>query len=701
MHLALMFTVYILSLVTAEDGLFYVSSQCGASPKGLVEVMYRSGNKIFGVVDVPGAKSWNQARATCQTMFSKYPAITNSDIATYKNIEVQHFFENFPNLSSSDMLYVGLYSTKDGTDFQWASNDTTISASSITSSFSPSLAICVNMKKLNNVANYSVSDCGKNKQSVMVACELESTQPNSSEIFSSSQCSNSKKPSTTSDSGTKYEQPTVTQLHSSLVVNSVGVAVFVPSSIFGMFLLMLSDTMNLGLSFLKRKRILIIAEISSFTLSVICFSMPYLTQTEMNIQQTVLGFFFFGFFGLSIVFFRMADLYIALVVSQYFHSVNVNSQLTLSAPERQSWWIKNRRFFGTKQALLISFLYAVFSTGFVHMIFSLMPLDTAVRTWSDLLRAYYLRGAYAALFHYVTCGMACVYLGYKIKFAGEETIGVKRELSLKLVGAFIAAISLSMGGYTPFFEEVETKMILIWIGVGWEIVITCWTIMQRLRKNRSRPRIHVVETEDNHVLTFDETDEFKLIQDIESLKPSGTDACSGPTAVDIVAVALPVSENPSKLTLSSILTDPLFCELFKDFLCKELTAEHLFFIQAHEAYVKKWKQIDTKHRTVPLWNEYVEDTNRIFFEFVDNGAMAPINVSYNNREVVKRKVETFNHLGERGNFEIDVLLFSKCHKEVYMLLKLDTLSRFKETLECKEYLKRINGNTASQESVLR
>jgi hypothetical protein len=394
----------------------------------------------------------------------------------------------------------------------------------------------------------------------------------------------------------------------------------------------------------------------------------------------------------------MADLFIALVVSQYFQSVNVNLQLTLSAPERQNWWIKNRRLFGANRALIISFLYASLSAGFVYGVLYLMDFDTTGLTWSDLLRSYYLRGAYGALFHYVTCGIACLYLGYKIKYAGEETIGVKRELSLKLVGAFIAAISLSMGGYTPFFEEVEAKLILVWVGVGWEIVITCWTILQRIRKHRRRKNQSVdMETEAN-VFTFDETNAFDLTGDLEISRPSRSGGADmHPISSQLIpiptGVSVTVATNPSKLSLISILSDPKLCELFKDFLCKELNAEHLFFIQAHDAYLRKWREIDTSHPTVPVWNEWVMDTTHLYSEFVDMDAMAPINVSYNNREAVKKKVDSFHCLEERGNFEIDISLFKKCHKEVYMLLKLDTSSRFKESPECIEYLKRNSGNS--------
>jgi hypothetical protein len=290
----------VLHFVTG-DGVFTLSYSCGGTtPKGLSDVMYRSGNKTYGVVEIAGAKSWNLARTTCLTMFNRYSTIANSDIAAYKNAGVQSFFENFSDLSASDMLYIGLFSTGNGTGFQWTSNDSTLSASLIAGTISSLSSACVFMTKANaGVPTYSVTNCTKVNSNVFVACELESvmlnSSLNSSNLFDG-QCSKSKSPNSNSNSNAgagKFNQPTDTQLQNSLVINSVGVAVFIPSSIAGMFLLMLSDTMNFGLSFLKRKRLLILAEIASFTLSGACFSLPYIFQTETFIKQTVLGFFFF------------------------------------------------------------------------------------------------------------------------------------------------------------------------------------------------------------------------------------------------------------------------------------------------------------------------------------------------------------------------------------------------------------------------
>eukprot|EP00475_Leptophrys_vorax_P025162 TRINITY_DN3517_c0_g1_i1.p1 TRINITY_DN3517_c0_g1~~TRINITY_DN3517_c0_g1_i1.p1 ORF type:complete len:399 (-),score=76.22 TRINITY_DN3517_c0_g1_i1:865-2061(-) len=219
------------------------------------------------------------------------------------------------------------------------------------------------------------------------------------------------------------------------VVAAVGYGVYFPSALIAVVILMVFEALGSSLKLVNRKPALIILEILSFSLAVLCFSLIYVAKVRVGV--CLLMYFFWGFVGLGTVIFRMCDLYLKFCVTNLLNQrvkAKPGASLLLMS---QKWWIRNRRIFSKKRFVIpIIFAYALLGLCFVFAVMS-NSLEKFNSTSVLDLRDLYMLGVLGALFHWISIAVGCVYLGIKIRNAGKETLGIKRELSLKVVSAIL------------------------------------------------------------------------------------------------------------------------------------------------------------------------------------------------------------------------------------------------------------------------
>jgi hypothetical protein len=128
--------------------------------------------------------------------------------------------------------------------------------------------------------------------------------------------------------------------------------------------------------------------------------------------------------------------------------------------------------------------------------------------------------------------------------------------------------------------------------------------------------------------------------------------------------------HPAKVSLSFVLENKEVLELFREFLCRELSLEHLMFIEA----VKEFQAKYSEKKSSDQWKGFVEDAQALNSDYCDNNSIAPINISSACRDQIQSRVKSLS-TQTPGMIEQD--LFSQAEKEVVQLLTEDSLMRFK------------------------
>eukprot|EP00475_Leptophrys_vorax_P031001 TRINITY_DN46812_c0_g1_i1.p1 TRINITY_DN46812_c0_g1~~TRINITY_DN46812_c0_g1_i1.p1 ORF type:complete len:232 (+),score=61.89 TRINITY_DN46812_c0_g1_i1:123-818(+) len=187
-------------------------------------------------------------------------------------------------------------------------------------------------------------------------------------------------------------------------------------------------------------------------------------------------------------------------------------------------------------------------------------------------------------------------------------------------------------------------MIVSWPAMILEIYITVWKVIMDIRLDiRSDPEESVLVS-----TTATNASERKNI-DLDGI------------------------QRPDNVSLDQMIRDPEFLSVFTEFLCRELSVEHLFFILQVQEWKSRWAKVTQPDAA--QWAEYVEAAEVIVQNFVADDAIAPVNINYTNRRTALEDVQKLSTGGMSQ--VIDVAIFDKACDEVVNLLQFDSMSRFK------------------------
>eukprot|EP00475_Leptophrys_vorax_P010946 TRINITY_DN17496_c0_g1_i1.p1 TRINITY_DN17496_c0_g1~~TRINITY_DN17496_c0_g1_i1.p1 ORF type:complete len:703 (-),score=150.73 TRINITY_DN17496_c0_g1_i1:33-2114(-) len=473
------------------------------------------------------------------------------------------------------------------------------------------------------------------------------------------------------------------------IVATAGYSVYFPSSLVGMIFLMASQAMRYDVKWIKRNPLLVTIEMTSFTLSVLFFSLFYIAHGRVRAGAAVSMYFFFGFIGLATVFFRLCHLQIEfqkvklLLRMHGGHKIGQQSAGQLAA----SPWIKLRHFFESWRAIIIILIFSLIAIIVTQVEMQGCPKNEMNDV--DALRDCYSRGSKpAAFFWIVMTATSCVF-GFNLGYEGKESLGIKRELELKVVGGILVILSSLLSNNPRFYVGAEIRFMLIWLALCWEASVTIWLLIWKIRKEKKKQR---------------QSDNFQQLQerpsDVSEINsPSGMRESKDATFSQIAGVSgghdLRVSDmrvsSPiqTNITLKAVLEDPKLSELFEEFLCSEFSVEHMLFVKAVSEFEDKWKKVD-KFKDVNHWKKYVSDCVKIQSEFCDEKCLAPINISYGLRASITEEVKKIEGAlvtttEEAAAKAVDWHVFGKCDEEVRKLLSFDSLNRFKRSAPFEEY----------------
>jgi hypothetical protein len=419
----------------------------------------------------------------------------------------------------------------------------------------------------------------------------------------------------------------------------------------GMFLLLTRYRTNV--IFAKRGPLLVTIEVLSLMVAFTVFVARSITQDDKLDADGVYVYYLFGLSALCAVFFRLVSLYFALTRTEYFF------QRRMSVID--TCWKRNKRFL-TPRNLAIGM-------G-VFLLIVLLVLTWILKQDPDVLLAdgsiqpgKWLRKIYIALFAWVVVGLASVYVAWKLRGTGEENFGIKTELKVKVLCAGILMLAIFLGlnkkVKNASVQFVDIRMIVSWPAAILETVFAVWKVIWDIRADQALGSATEVEVVSHRATATSEI---------------GVQA--GQTTENDIAKN--GERDIMKVDLNEILADSNYLERFTEFLCRELSVEHLYFIQQVQAWKNKWAQVENLEN----WQDYVTETVRVYEEFVNANGVAPVNISFSVRKAVKDTVSNLQQTEER---KIQVDTFDGAYDEVYKLLKLDSLTRFRREMKLKPH----------------
>jgi ribosomal protein L20 len=397
--------------------------------------------------------------------------------------------------------------------------------------------------------------------------------------------------------------------------------ILLPVSFLGLGVLFFTRYKN-HVIFYRRNPSLVSIEVLAmlFAFSMYCLKFIF---NDVNTDVTAILYFLGGFVGLTAIMFRLISLYLALTVSLHV----ATSQRRLTAHE--TWWMKNKKYFNARN-------------GFI---FSMLLLGIGLSVFVFLLNAFgsssaFAKSSFAALVYWILVAAFILYLTRLLQTAGSENFGIKLELKRKtLCGVLVIVgivLSLSKDISRLWVENgLDLRLLLSWPAIFLEVYITVWQVV------------------------FDIWVDSQIQAKYELETDSGVRA----------------------LQLEDILKDKTLRSAFHDFLCRELSVEHLLFIQEHQKWINKWQNPSMEENPAAVWSLYVKDTRVLYQEFVDAGAVASVNISSKTRFKCKEVVNALSQ-AEVGN--VDATIFSDAQEEVHHLLSFDSMMRFKKDPKFKD-----------------
>eukprot|EP00475_Leptophrys_vorax_P033473 TRINITY_DN5262_c0_g1_i1.p1 TRINITY_DN5262_c0_g1~~TRINITY_DN5262_c0_g1_i1.p1 ORF type:complete len:576 (-),score=120.96 TRINITY_DN5262_c0_g1_i1:116-1654(-) len=345
--------------------------------------------------------------------------------------------------------------------------------------------------------------------------------------------------------------------------------------------------------------------------------------------------------------------------------------LNLQDMMKENWWVKFRRY----RRFPYSYLTIVITACIMYlpMFFSVWAVDAKNgRTLHDLTTVY-LNQNHIPL--YVCYSLGCIIsavLNWKIKTLGEESLGIIRELRGKICVLFLFTFYLVLNAIVPVdFQRkyFRPQSVALWVAYLLEVYVTLLNIV--------------------FVVLRDEKMKRKRAKKIEQARRRSHSESS--------ANATPAK--PVKLKLETILQTPELLELFRDFLTRELSLEHLLFIEAvlkfHEQFTEAL-ELEHTQKAASHWGQFVSQAQQIYHDFVDESGLAPVNVSFSCRSTIAVKIQ---QISREIDGVLDPDLFKCAYIEVYRVLALDSLSRFKRDPKMEQYAQQFAPSTGGSSAV--
>eukprot|EP00475_Leptophrys_vorax_P031002 TRINITY_DN46812_c0_g1_i2.p1 TRINITY_DN46812_c0_g1~~TRINITY_DN46812_c0_g1_i2.p1 ORF type:complete len:507 (+),score=127.15 TRINITY_DN46812_c0_g1_i2:52-1521(+) len=407
--------------------------------------------------------------------------------------------------------------------------------------------------------------------------------------------------------------------------------------------------------FVKRGRIPVTIETFCLGFSFLIYCCKCIYDNDTLDNSALYLYYLFGFFGLSAVLYRLIQLYFALTVPNLITkmpSQRLNDPNQQLQAQRQfgfvspAWIRKYKRYFTVQNAVIATIIVSGIGVSFI--IFVLKTNPALLGRGPEIKQDKWLRTSYSALFDWILMTILCSYMAYLLSKTGVENFGIKKELKLKVVcaGIIIFAVYVGLQARVKQFsaDHVDVRMIVSWPAMILEIYITVWKVIMDIRLDiRSDPEESVLVS-----TTATNASERKNI-DLDGI------------------------QRPDNVSLDQMIRDPEFLSVFTEFLCRELSVEHLFFILQVQEWKSRWAKVTQPDAA--QWAEYVEAAEVIVQNFVADDAIAPVNINYTNRRTALEDVQKLSTGGMSQ--VIDVAIFDKACDEVVNLLQFDSMSRFK------------------------
>eukprot|EP00475_Leptophrys_vorax_P010277 TRINITY_DN1691_c0_g1_i4.p1 TRINITY_DN1691_c0_g1~~TRINITY_DN1691_c0_g1_i4.p1 ORF type:complete len:288 (+),score=69.51 TRINITY_DN1691_c0_g1_i4:1134-1997(+) len=224
-----------------------------------------------------------------------------------------------------------------------------------------------------------------------------------------------------------------------------------------------------------------------------------------------------------------------------------------------------------------------------------------------------------------------------LQSAGHENFGIKLELKRKIISGAILIVAILLGYIKPikqFSDEVvSVRMLLSWPAIVIEIYISVWQVILDIRRELSTHNLVTSVSDLSYIL---------------------------------------------ELSLNDVLADERLVAAFREFLCRELSVEHLYFIQTYQTWKAKWEPLEMVTIDALLWKTYVGETLEIFNQYINYNAVACVNISSSTRELAKQDVLNLKAVVDSCGMTIQVAIFARVCAEVHQLLSMDSMMRFKK-----------------------
>eukprot|EP00475_Leptophrys_vorax_P024618 TRINITY_DN3400_c0_g1_i1.p1 TRINITY_DN3400_c0_g1~~TRINITY_DN3400_c0_g1_i1.p1 ORF type:complete len:668 (-),score=164.24 TRINITY_DN3400_c0_g1_i1:66-2069(-) len=441
------------------------------------------------------------------------------------------------------------------------------------------------------------------------------------------------------------------------------VGIFLPSVLFGivMFIRFRRHPM-----IDRRKPELVLFEITFFTLSFLAYSLPFIIgdSAVFHAGAIVVINALCGWIGFFTAIYRLADLSLTLKITGEMGKtglLNLKDMLL-----KENVWVKFRKYrrfpYSYVTILLVSCVM------YSPMFFSVWSVSRKDEMSIDALNYVYVHQELILVCSMYAGGCALAAgLYWKVRTLGKESLGIVRELHVKIFVLVMLILHLALAVLVPGDFQVtyfRPQVVSMWIGYMVEVYVTLLNVVFTVLKDEKLKR--------------------KRAKKIEQANRRASISSS-------------TSNNfgrPLKLRLETILHNPQLLELFRDFLKRELSLEHLLFIEAVGQFHGKYSQVDEENKNdqpqAASWGNYVQEARQIHRDFVDESGLAPVNVSGMCRNEIQAKVEQISREPEGV---IDPDLFKSAYVEVSSLLAMDSLSRFKRDPNLEEYLLSIAPST--------
>jgi hypothetical protein len=377
---------------------------------------------------------------------------------------------------------------------------------------------------------------------------------------------------------------------------------------------------------------LAILEVCAASVSILSFLFPFAFVNKVYAGVPVFLNTFCAFLAFFTAVFRLATLSVSLIITS---RMSKKDSLDDALLMKQTLWVRysKLRKFPYNVIIIFSFVWLVTLPNFLDFLKLGMKWETSFFAFHFL---YGSQNPFLALVLFGLGSFLSLIFWRKIKSTGVENFGIQRELGGKVYVLATFLISLIVGGMVPLSFQVRYFHIQVLLFSIAQLIELYFTLWQVLWVSHLDMRMMVL------FLTTDASHSAHL--------SSSTPGSWG-----------------TREQLDSILNDPVLLELFREFLCRELTVEHLNFIEAVHSFNTKHTASGNEER-----QSFVLNSKLIYNVFCDPDCAAPINISFTCREQLRISIEKI----ASSQQDVDISLFERAYKDVTNLLAQDSLMRF-------------------------